>query len=178
MEIVSRGLIFSPRLVILFTDTWSDCPSSALTDVLRAVISFWSFIPFLSFQTAEDYGDQFDGFQQLVIDAAAGFYAPQFLENSGEFVPQCLIHSRIALHDHVPLQQPAGNIVLLVKPESRTAVSSWASSSGDTRNATVLFLQRFLRSRFLADIIAPSFRILISLPFPIVSRETGVHTDR
>ena len=39
-------------MAILLIDTWSDCLSSAPTDVLRAVISFCLFILFLSFQAA------------------------------------------------------------------------------------------------------------------------------
>ena len=49
-----------PEIVVEKLIVWSDCLSSAPTDVLRAVISFCLFILFLSFQAAENDGNQFN----------------------------------------------------------------------------------------------------------------------
>ena len=57
--------------------------------------------------------------------------------------------------------------------ESRTAASICSSSSGDTRKATVLFLQRFLLSRFFSDMVtSPSFQSPACPPFQSALWET------
>ena len=87
------------------------------------------------------------------IHAIPGLDTLQFFQNGGQLVPQGLIHPGVALYHHIPAQQPSGDVVLFGKAGEPHSGFNFLSSSGDTRKATVLFLQRLCRSRFFTDMI-------------------------
>src|SRR5699024_766026 len=67
----------------------------------------------LLLHAAHDSGDHPNGVQQLAVHVGPVPDPPQLGQHSGQFVPQGLIHPGIALHYHVPAQEPLGDVVLL-----------------------------------------------------------------
>ena len=95
-----------------------------------------------------------DSVHQFTVHAAPGLYPLQFHQHSGNLVPQGLVDPWVALHHHFPAQEPPGDVVLFRQPRERAQrFLSARPPPGDTRNATVLFLHRFLLSLFFSDMI-------------------------
>lgn len=93
--------------------------------------------------------------QKLRCHIAAATDSLKLLMNGGQLFLQSLVHAGIALHHHLPAQQPVGDVVLLGSAAEPGEDVDQGVLLGVTRNATVLLRQRLCRSRFFADITHP-----------------------
>jgi hypothetical protein len=105
-------LNFSEELDIINVQLFvSDCPASAPTDAVWAVISFLSGIEFL-LHAIHDLGNHLNGFQENIADFGVCFNPFQLLQNCSQLSPESFVDSGIALDNHITAQEPVGDIVL------------------------------------------------------------------
>ena len=91
------------------------CSPSAPTDGTGTVlfVSWESYNQSFLLHAAQDGGDHPNGVQQFAVHAGPVLDPPQFSKYGGQFVPQGLVDPGIALHHHIPAQEPPGDVVLL-----------------------------------------------------------------
>ena len=80
---------------------------------VRTLLFYLILLLSILLHAAHDSGDHPNGVQQLAVHVGPVPDPPQLGQHSGQFVPQGLIHPGIALHYHVPAQEPLGDVVLL-----------------------------------------------------------------
>ncbi len=116
-----------------------------------AVISFLFSILVLSFHSAENNSDQFNYIQQFLIHTVSCFNPLVILRGQRQvpFSVPCIL-SDCPVPPHPDSGNGGSNIPASAVPISATALLMSSFSSGDTRNPTVMFLQRFLLSLFFS----------------------------